>query len=47
MTQMCTLLPVAVNKARVMAVTRRVELLARKAIMDQKWGPALRVVNMG
>jgi hypothetical protein len=37
MTLMCTLLPVAVNMARVMAVTRRVEVLARKAIMDQKW----------
>ncbi len=37
MTRMGTLLPVAVNMARVMAVTRRVEVLARKAIMDQKW----------
>jgi hypothetical protein len=37
MTLMCMLLPVAVNMARVMAVTRRVEVLARKAIMDQKW----------
>ncbi len=36
MTLMCRLLPVAVNMARVMAVTRRVEVLARKAIMDQK-----------
>ncbi len=25
--------------ARVMAVTRRVEVLARKAIMDQRWKP--------
>jgi hypothetical protein len=39
MTLMCTLLPIAVNMARVMAVTRRVEVLARKAIMDQKWKP--------
>ncbi len=37
MTLMCRLLPVAVNMARVMAVTRRVEVLARKAIIDQKW----------
>jgi hypothetical protein len=31
------LLPLAVNMMRVMAVTRRVEVLARKVIMDQKW----------
>jgi hypothetical protein len=37
MTLMCTLLPVAVNMARVTAVTRRVEVLVRKALMDQKW----------
>jgi hypothetical protein len=37
MTRMGTLLPVAVNMARVMAATGRVEVLARKAIMDQKW----------
>ncbi len=34
---MCTLLPVAVNMASVIAVTRSVEVLDRKAIMDQKW----------
>jgi hypothetical protein len=37
MTLMCTLLPVVVNMARMMAVTRRVEMLARKAILYQKW----------